>query len=566
MNGAEQTDTATPAGGKAAEPSPGGLLRRAERRRPVVLIVLLLLSAVVLVRSAWICDDAYITFRVVDNFWSGHGLRWNVHERVCAYTNPLMMLCMLVVYPLTREFFYTGILFCLAASLAAMAVVALGLSRRLATGAVALLLLVGSKAFVDYATSGLENCLAFLLLALFFREAFTRDLRHDRVLKRLAFLAALVTLNRMDTFLLVGPTLVYAWWKKPSLRRVGRIAAGFWPFLIWEVVSVVYYGRPLPNTAYAKLNTGVAMATYLRQGLHYYANSLRIDPITLPTILSAVVAAAVVRRGRHLAAAGGILLYLLYVLRVGGDFMSGRFFAAPLFAAVTLWCVTPVRGRARQVLLAAGAAAVVVTAVLHPLTPVRQGGDYSDELIPSLQDYHVNRGICDERGFYYPTCGLLRWRQYPSMPAHEWTRQGETFRRLVETRKSAGYFLSPTVGMQGTWAGPKVYILDPLGLADPLLAMAPIPVDRPWRIGHMERRVPLDYVQSVVSGDNQMKHPGMARLFDALRRVHRGPVLSPRRWVDIWKLNTGQYDDLIDREYFLHSRGPSVNPNLGKKF
>jgi arabinofuranosyltransferase len=178
----------------------------------------------------------------------------------------------------------------------------------------------------------------------------------------------------------------------------------------------------------------------------------------------------------------------------------------------------------------------------------------------------VNHGICDERGFYYPTCGLLLCRQYPSMPTHKWTRKGETFRRLVETGKSVGYFLSPTVGMQGAWAGPKVYILDPLGLADPLLAMAPIPTDRPWRIGHMERRVPLDYVRSVVSGENHMQDPGMARLFDALRRVHRGPILSPRRWVDIWKLNTGQYDDLIDREYFLYSRGESANPNLGKKF
>ena len=37
----------------------------------------LLLYGVVLLRTAWLCDDAYITFRTVDNFINGFGLRWN---------------------------------------------------------------------------------------------------------------------------------------------------------------------------------------------------------------------------------------------------------------------------------------------------------------------------------------------------------------------------------------------------------------------------------------------------------------------------------------------------------
>ena len=36
--------------------------------------------------------DALITFRVIDNFVHGYGLRWNIAERVQAYTNPLWML------------------------------------------------------------------------------------------------------------------------------------------------------------------------------------------------------------------------------------------------------------------------------------------------------------------------------------------------------------------------------------------------------------------------------------------------------------------------------------------
>ena len=82
----------------------GGL---SSRLRVLVAAGLILAALVVILRSAWVCDDAYITFRVVDNLWHGYGLRWNISERVCVYTNPLMMLSMAALYPLTNEFFYT---------------------------------------------------------------------------------------------------------------------------------------------------------------------------------------------------------------------------------------------------------------------------------------------------------------------------------------------------------------------------------------------------------------------------------------------------------------------------
>lgn len=59
---------------------------------PFVLLILLGIFALVLYRSAWLCDDAYITFRTVDNFINGYGLRYNTGERVQAYTHPLWLL------------------------------------------------------------------------------------------------------------------------------------------------------------------------------------------------------------------------------------------------------------------------------------------------------------------------------------------------------------------------------------------------------------------------------------------------------------------------------------------
>ena len=41
-------------------------------RRLIIALAVLVLGIVIL-RTAWVCDDAYISFRTVDNFVHGHG-------------------------------------------------------------------------------------------------------------------------------------------------------------------------------------------------------------------------------------------------------------------------------------------------------------------------------------------------------------------------------------------------------------------------------------------------------------------------------------------------------------
>jgi len=73
--------------------------------------------AVVLVRTAWMCDDAYITLRTIDNFVQGYGLVWNVGERVQVYTHPLWMFLISAFYALTREPYYTTLVISMLLSL-----------------------------------------------------------------------------------------------------------------------------------------------------------------------------------------------------------------------------------------------------------------------------------------------------------------------------------------------------------------------------------------------------------------------------------------------------------------
>jgi hypothetical protein len=70
--------------------------------------------------------------------------------------------------------------------------------------------------------------------------------------------AALIMLNRLDAGLLVLPALAVAAMAGAWRATVRAAAAGLAPLAAWHVFSLVYYGVPFPNTAYAKLQTGIA--------------------------------------------------------------------------------------------------------------------------------------------------------------------------------------------------------------------------------------------------------------------------------------------------------------------
>jgi arabinofuranosyltransferase len=110
--------------------------------------------------NAWVGDDGYITLRTVDNFVNGYGLRWNVNERVQVFTHPLWMLLCAAVYFFTREAYYSVVVLSYVVCCAAFVMYrrALPTGQRWKAAALITILSV-SKTFMDFSSSGLENCL-----------------------------------------------------------------------------------------------------------------------------------------------------------------------------------------------------------------------------------------------------------------------------------------------------------------------------------------------------------------------------------------------------------------------
>src|SRR4029077_686433 len=102
----------------------------------------------------------------------------------------------------------------------------------------------------------------------------------------------LAFVNRADTSLLfVLPLAEMTLW---SLIARGRqtfrpLVLGALPAILWLAFATFYYGFPLPNTYYAKVANGIPSWLQHEQGCAYLFNSISHDPITVGTVVLAVM-------------------------------------------------------------------------------------------------------------------------------------------------------------------------------------------------------------------------------------------------------------------------------------
>ena len=520
---------------------------RAPDERRLALGVLLGIFAVLVLRNAWLSDDAYITLRSVDHFVEGRGLVWNEGHRVQAYTHPLWMFVMSAAYWVTGEDYFTLIALGTGVSLAAWAAASRWtLPGRDWLALLAFVPLLASRAFVDYATSGLENPLSHLLVALLAARVFAgiRDLDQ---LRSYGLLSALLMLNRLDYALLILPVGLAASW------RLWREGCGLWPllrtvllagapFIAWELFSLLYYGIFVPNTALAKLGTGIPGDERWMQGVMYALTTLMRDPV-LPLICGLGIAVGLRRDGTR-GLASGVAAYLVYVLWIGGDFMMGRFFTVPAFASTLILARTLARIEARPSRRLAGA--LLASTALLALGSPRPTWSVpsSKKAPPGSKD---ERGIADEQAFWYPASGLLgRTLEAPGITSK--------YRDKGEAELPGGVSKRGSVGYLGYFADPSAHIVDWFALTDPLLARLPAKRAVPWRQGHFTRKIPEGYIASLEHGDNRIEDPKLAKMYDDIVLVTRGPLFSSERLAAIWRLNTKWRDS---HERFASFRYPA---------
>ncbi len=516
-----------------------------------VILIFVLFYVFIITRNAWLGDDAYITFRTVTNFVHGYGLSYNAAERVQSYTHPLWMVLLTFNYFIFREFYFTTIGLSMLLSAAMALVLAFGIARAPLSAILAVGILPLSKAFVDYSTSGLENPLSHLLVVVYFAVYFSRIERARRV-QWLCLLASLAMLNRIDIVFLYLPSLLIVFCEHRRGFSFMRVLFSFMPLIIWEAFSLIYYGFPLPNTAYAKVFTGLPALAMIEQGFYYLLNSLSLDPITLFVITISILLTLFTRTWSLFPLAFGVLLYLLYVVQIGGDFMTGRFLSTPLIASIVLL--------SRLELPKPATAGLALVAVMIGLNTANRPLLNEQPFQSSESFAYVDRnGIADERAFYYSVLGLLRMNRNSDFRRPSWPRKARA--DVVPTRTVS---IRDWVGMYGFNRRPDDHIIDRYALLDPLLARLPAKQNPYWRIGHMTRHVPEGYVQALETGVTHLADQDLAEYHDRLSLLTRGRLFTLKRFKTIAAFNLGRYDHLIDRPRFAdpYTYELAVEPNL----
>lgn len=511
----------------------------APSRLPSTLFWLaILIYVVVVTRCAWMSDDAYVTLRTVDNIVNGHGAIWNPGERVQAYTHPLWMLLLLPIYAVTHEAFVTSMVTGIVIATLAVARATRGLAGVSGPAIFGIALLTMSRTVVDYTTSGLENPLSHLLVALLY-TTYLRNADRRSSDWRIYGYCALLMVNRLDLALIGMPIALDTLRRRGLSGSIRPLALGFAPLVVWELFSLIYYGSLVPNTAIAKLDNGVSAVQLWGQGLLYYIYQLRFDPLSLASIAAALTVTISLRRTnpRAAVAAIGVVLYGIYVAKIGGDFMAGRFFSVLVFASACLLVDALHRAEAtRSVWTEVGAGLGVVVALgMLAETPAPQIGVMDAQIQES--------GIVDERRFWGLGHHLLGLRTHGRPPYHGVTVDGRTVRKGDEN-----VVVRQAVGAFGYHVGPEVYVVDRYALGDPFLARLPVAkLPGPPRPGHHARIAPPGYVISLKAGEAKLVDPDLEELWRMTRSVHSGPLFTLQRWRDIWALNTGRARALVDR-------------------
>ncbi len=291
-------------------------------------------------------DDAFISFRYVRQFLQGAGLVFNVGERVEGYTNFLWIIVLAGLAWVTRlQIPFVAFYACLACFVGNVATI-WALGRRLSAPdagqtyvPLAAPWLATQYIFTCYATTGMETMFASWLVVIgAYFLATQAGVRRATGAGVFFILAALARPDHLLFYCCAGGVLLVEWiaavrgawathlrvWRAAAreFAAFAAPAAGYAVYFLWRWR---YYGAFWPNTFYARS----VDVSYWAQGWKYFLACGAGEHLLLLAPVFAVWAAS--SRDPRLAtfrrfAVASALIFTFYIVRVGGDFMLGRFF------------------------------------------------------------------------------------------------------------------------------------------------------------------------------------------------------------------------------------------------
>ena len=455
--------------------------------------------------NRFIQDDAFISFRYVQNFVDGHGLVFNIGERVEGYTNLLWVLILSALVRMNFDIGNTAQTLSLAFGVLVLVMTYLlsGLIRikgdietkyakksktesvDSSTGFFDLIpsaLLVFTGSFVFWAISGMETTM-FISLCLLGIYYYIKDKDLPTPNYKFPIFILLATLTRPEGMYFFGLILIHRFGLLFMEKRGEGLKEFFSkknlisylvyviPVIFYFVIRYSYYGYLFPNTYYAK--TGLS-SQYITAGIEYFMKFFS------SYLLYGVILVAPVYLFRKKENFFEISLFyllivsfILYVISVGGDVLKQNRFFLPILPMLYILF------------------AKFLTDLYYKFSKnLGKGIAFASVLIISTvicyyyytsQKENLQSEIASENGLVEKMKITGNWFK---------NKQREAGRPLV--------LAATTIGAVSYFAGSDVVVIDNLGLTDKEIAHNPKPVPEISAevLGWKERNYNADYVMS----------------------------------------------------------------------
>jgi hypothetical protein len=284
-------------------------------------------------------DDAYIAMRYSRHLAEGHGLVYNIGERVEGYTSLLWVLILAASHALGLDMVTASHVIGIALSVLTLIVVYRMAARALPAEATVgrlfpVFFLATSWIYAGWATGGLETALFAFLSGLAVSHVQASVAAGSPPSDWLPLICLLVVLTRPEGMLMAGVLGLASLVSDIRLGRRPLTTITRWavlfalPLAILEMWRLQYYGEWLPNTFYVKVNKVEYVErgwpffiSFARDSLFYVWGPVALGALFFRDLISTCILAYSV-------------LYIAYTIWVGGDWMGYRFYQhlLPLFS------------------------------------------------------------------------------------------------------------------------------------------------------------------------------------------------------------------------------------------
>lgn len=481
-------------------------VKKTSENKSIVLVFLIILSVIFVVicfNNEFIQDDAYISFRYIQNFVAGNGLVFNIGEKVEGYTNLLWVLILSLfgffkinfedlAQPLSVLF---GILVLfMTYFISGLIVIKDNIKNSKKSkpeelpsnikyfNLIPSVLLVFTGSFIFWSISGMESTMfiSFCMLGIYF---YIKDKDSTGINYKFPLFILLATLTRPEGLYFFGLILVHkfliavkenkALGVKEFFSKNNLISYLIYivPIIFYFAIRYSYYGYLFPNTYYAK--TGFS-SVYLNSGIEYFTKFLT-SYLLYGIILIAPL--YLFKKKENFFACSLfyliIVCFIIYVISVGGDVLKQNRFFLPVLPLIYILLVK-----------------FLTEIYLILKNIISQGLAFGMVLIISgviciyyysSQKENLERDIGTEKGLVY-----------------NMKIAGEWFKSKQQQLGRPLNLAATTIGAVSYFAGSNVNVIDMLGLTDKEIAHNPklIPEISEGNYGWKERNYNADYVMS----------------------------------------------------------------------